>query len=248
MTQDQQGPGGSPQGPARGSVRMRACIAGMRVGMSVPAAVLFATALGFGALARDGGFSFGHTVFVTTTMFALPNQVMLFDQLSRNETMAATAIAVALTAMRLLPMTVTLMPLLDRPGRRLWTDLGLSHFVAISTWLEGNRHLPAKTSEERVPFFLGVGVVVASVMIIATIIGYALSAQLPSLITVALLFATPVYFFLSLVATARTRLDALAIAAGGTLIPVMQSIVPGHDLLATGLVGGTLAFLLGRRR
>lgn len=248
MTKEQERAGGPLQGAPRTGVRMRACLAGMRVGMSVPAAVLFATALGFGALARDGGFSFAHTVFVTTTMFALPNQVMLFDQLSRNETIAATAIAVALTAMRLLPMTVSLMPLLERPGRRLGTDLALSHFVAISTWLEGNRHLPAKTPAERVPFFLGVGIVVASVMIVATIIGYAVAGQLPSLITVALLFATPVYFFLSLVATARTRLDALAIAAGGSLIPVMQYVVPGYDLLATGLVGGTLAFLLGRRR
>lgn len=231
-----------------GRVRLRAFLAGARVGMSVPAAVLFATSIGFGTMARDGGFGFGHTLFVTASMFAMPNQVMLLDQLSRGETLLVAAIAVALTAMRLLPMTVTLAPLLDRPRRRLAIDLGLAHFVAISTWLEGNRHLPSKAPSERVPFFLGIGLVVANVMIIATVIGYGMASRVPPLITLALLFTTPVYFFLSLLATARTRLDAWAIMAGTGLIPVMHVIAPGYDLLATGLVGGTAAFALARWR
>ncbi len=97
-------------------------------------------------------------------------------------------------------------------------------------------------------FFLGLGLTVVLTMIIATVIGYAMASRLPPLITLALLFTTPVYFFLSLLATARTRLDAYAIAAGSGLIPMMHAIAPGYDLLATGLVGGTAAFLLGRWR
>lgn len=236
----------APQPPV--PPRKAAFMAGLRVGMSVPAAVLFATAVGFGAMARDGGFSFGHTLFATATMFAMPNQVMLFDQLARNETFLIVIIAVALTAMRLLPMTVTLAPLLDRPQRRLAHDLALSHFVSISTWLEGHRHLPGKPEAERVPFFLGLGITVVVTMIVATVIGYAMASRLPPLITLALLFTTPIYFFLSLLATARTRLDAYAIAAGSGLIPVMYFLVPGYDLLATGLIGGTAAFVLGRWR
>lgn len=238
----------SPPTPPAPVSRQAAFTAGLRVGMSVPAAVLFATAIGFGAMARDGGFSFGHTLFVTVTMFAMPNQVMLFDQLARNETMLIVVIAVALTAMRLLPMTVTLAPLLDRPRRHLGQDLVLSHFVSISTWLEGHRHLPGKPAPERVPFFLGLGLTVAVTMIVATVIGYGMASRLPPLITLALLFTTPIYFFLSLLATARTRLDAYAIAAGSGLIPVMYYVAPGYDLLATGLIGGTAAFLLGRMR
>ena len=124
----------------------------------------------------------------------------------------------------------------------------LSHFVSISTWLEGHRHLPGKPEPDRVPFFLGLGITVVLTMIVATVIGYAVASSLPPLITLALLFTTPIYFFLSLLATARTRLDAYAIAAGTGLIPVMHFFAPGYDLLATGLVGGTAAFLLGRAR
>lgn len=214
----------------------------------MPAIVLFATALGFGALMRDGGFTFAQAAFVTATMFAMPNQVMLIDQLSRNETLAATALAVALTAMRLLPMTVTLVPLLARPKQRLSVDLAASHFVAITTWLEGNRHLPKLPPPQRLPFFLGLGSTIAGLMLIGTLLGYGIAERVPPLLTTALLFTTPVYFFLSLITTSRSRLDFAAVGAGAGLVPVAHYLVPGFDLLATGLVGGTLAFVLTRRR
>ncbi|HEX5958570.1 MAG TPA: branched-chain amino acid ABC transporter permease, partial [Hyphomicrobiaceae bacterium] len=69
---------------------------GLRVVLSVPAALLIAAGLGFGALARDGGLTIGHTTFLTAGMFALPNQVLLVDQLVRNETLLAAAFAVSL--------------------------------------------------------------------------------------------------------------------------------------------------------
>lgn len=225
-----------------------AVLFGMRVGCSVPALVLFSTALGFGALMRDGGFSFAQAAFVTGTMFAMPNQVMLIDQFSRNETLAATALAVALTAMRLLPMTVSLIPMLDRPKRRLVVDLAASHFVTITTWLEGNRHLPKLATQLRVPFFLGLGGTIAGLMLLGTLLGYGIAQRVPPLVTTALLFTTPVYFFLSLITTSRSRMDFVAVGAGTVLVPVAHYVVPGFDLLATGLVGGTLAFLLTRRR
>jgi hypothetical protein len=58
----------------------------------------------------------------------------------------------------------------------------------------------------------------------------------------------PVYFLLSLLATSQSRMDVLALAIGCALAPVLYLVAPGFDLLATGLVGGTLAFLLGGRR
>src|SRR5262245_66559956 len=79
---------------------------GLSLVVSVPAALLFAAGLGFGALARDGGFSIAQTAFITGGMFALPNQVVLVDQLARNETRLAVAVAVALAALRLLPLAV----------------------------------------------------------------------------------------------------------------------------------------------
>ncbi|MDX2202426.1 MAG: AzlC family ABC transporter permease [Hyphomicrobiaceae bacterium] len=237
---------GDPPSPAPGMSVRQAFGRGLKVGASVPAAVLFATALGFGVLARDAGFGLAQTLFISGAVFAMPNQVMLVDQLSRNETLAITALAVALTAMRLLPMTVTLAPLLDRPQRRLGVDLALSHLVTITTWLEGNRHLPSLAPAARVPFFAGLGLMIVVALMAGTALGYTAAASVPQPITTALLFATPVYFFLSLITTSRLRADFIAVGAGALLVPIVHAMAPGLDLLGAGLVGGTLAFLARR--
>jgi predicted branched-subunit amino acid permease len=221
---------------------------GLTLIASVPAAVLFGTALGFGALARDGGFTVGHAAFLSLGMFALPNQVVLVDQLARNETLAAAALAVTFTAFRLLPMTVTLAPLL-RGGRPRWLlEITASHFIAITTWIEANRRLPHLAPDLRAPYHLGSGVAIALAMLLGALAGYALVGGLPPAVAAALLFMNPLYFILSLIATSRLRMDFAAIALGCGLAPVFYFIAPGFDLLATGVIGGTLAFLLGRRR
>ena len=212
----------------------------------MPAAVLFATALGFGALARDGGFTLGHAVFLAVSMNALPNQVVLVDQLARNETLAAAALAVTLAAVRLLPMTATLMPLVRHERPRLLLELLAAHFIAITTWIEGNRRLPSLPPEFRLAHYLGMGVAISSSMVLGTATGYGLAAGVPAVVAGALLFLTPLYFVLSLLATSRTRTDYTAVVLGGALGPAFYLLVPGLDLLATGLTAGTVAFVWGR--
>jgi predicted branched-subunit amino acid permease len=221
---------------------------GTRLVVSVPAFVLLSTTIGFGALTRDGGFELAHAVFITVTTFALPNQVVLIDQLMRGATLAGAALAVTLTAVRLMPMTVTLVPLIRGTRRRRLLEIVAVHFVAISTWIEGNRRLAAMPEDERLPFHLGVGAAMLAMMLAGTIVGYTLVAGVPPVVNAALLFTTPLYFFLSLIATSRSRMDYAAVALGCALTPALYLLVPGFDLLLGGVVGGTVAFLLGRTR
>ena len=216
---------------------------GLRLALSVPAFVLFSTSIGFGALARDGGFQLAHAVFMSATMFALPNQVVLVDQLARGATLAGAALAVTLTAVRLMPMTVTLVPLLRGTRRRLGLEILAVHFIAISTWIEGHRRLPGLPPDLRLPHHFGVGAAMACMIMLGTITGYVLVAGLPPIVNAALLFTTPLYFFLSLVSTSQSRMDLAAVGIGCALAPALFLVAPGFDLLATGLIGGTLAFL-----
>ena len=224
-----------------------AFVRGLLIVFSVPAFVLFATALGFGALARDSGFTLAQAAFLSLTMFALPNQVVLVDQLARGATLAGAALAVTLAAVRLFPMVATLAPAFrgSRP-RRLLEFFG-GHLIAITTWIEGNRRLPALPPDLRLAHHLGIGIAMTIVMLLGSVAGHALAGNVPPVISAALLFTTPLYFVLSLVATSQSRMDLAAIVLGCGLAPALYLVVPDFDLLATGLIGGTLAFVWGQR-
>ena len=215
---------------------------GLRAGYSVAAFVLFATALGFGALARDAGFTLGQAAFLSVTMFALPNQVVLIDQLARGASIAGAALAVTLAAVRLFPMVATTMPTLRGSRRRPLLELLAAHFVAVTTWIEGTRRLPAVAPELRLAHHLGIGVAVCIMMVLGSVAGFLLTGGVPAPVSAALVFTTPLYFIMSLVISSQSRMDMAAIVLGCGLAPLLYLVVPGFDLLATGLIGGTLAY------
>jgi predicted branched-subunit amino acid permease len=216
---------------------------GLRAGYSVAAFVLFATALGFGALARDAGFSLGQATFLSVTMFALPNQVVLIDQLARGATLAGAALAVTLAAVRLFPMVAATMPTLRGSTRRPFLELLAAHFVAVTTWIEGTRRLPAVAPDLRLAHHLGIGAAVCVMMVLGSVAGFLLTGSVPPPVSAALIFTTPLYFIMSLVISSQSRMDMMAVVLGCGLAPLFYLIVPGFDLLAAGLIGGTAAFL-----
>jgi predicted branched-subunit amino acid permease len=216
---------------------------------STPAALLFMTAIGFGALSRDLGFTWGQAAFLSAFLYALPAQVMLVDQLARGAAVVAAAFAVSLTAIRLLPMTVSLLPYLkDERGLRPIHWLAV-HLVAITVWLEGGRRLPDLPPHLRLPHFFGIGTAMIAATVGGTLAGFGLAGAVPPLVSAVLLFITPVYFLLSLAIGARLPMDWLAIGAGVVLGPLLYLVTPGFDLLLTGVIGGTAAWLVkwGRR-
>jgi predicted branched-subunit amino acid permease len=244
---------GEAMPPASPSSHPRAFAYGLSAIVSVPAVLLFSAGIGFGALARDGGFSVLHTAVITGGIYALPNQVLLVDQLARNETILAAAFAVTLAGLRLLPMTVTLVPLLKGSGRRASRlrralETVAVHFVAVSPWVEALRRLPRLAPDLRLAGHIGLGLAFWIAMMAGALTGYALAGSVPPSVSATLLFVTPIYFLLSLLATAASRMDLIAIGLGCGLAPVFYIAAPGFDLLATGLVGGTLAFLMRGRR
>ena len=234
---------------AASSGRWRAFFRGIAAApLGVPGFVMFATAMGFGALARDLGLTAGHTVFMGLTIYALPGQVVLIDELSRGTGLLAAALAVTFTAVRMLPMTVSLVPLL-RDGRRLGPLHVLAvHFVSVTSWIEGHRHLPRLAEHERLAFFLGMGASFACLLSLGSLAGYVVAGALPPLLSAALLLMTPMYFLMSMLEGARKLKDAAPIVLGAALGPVMFWLVPGFDLMITGLVGGTLGWLAMRGR
>jgi hypothetical protein len=61
-----------------------------------------------------------------------------------------------------------------------------------------------------------------------------------------LLFLTPIYFLLSMLVASGTRMDRLALGFGFALGPVVYLMLPGFELILSGLIGGGGAYLAGR--
>jgi predicted branched-subunit amino acid permease len=220
---------------------------GLGGAFSIPGLILFAGAAGFGALARDAGLSLFNAVFMMGVFFALPAQVVMMDQLARGGSILAGAFAVALTAIRLLPMTVALMPLL-KGDKSSWRQVLAVHFIAVTAWIEGMRRLPTIPQPLRLAYFIGLGTSFVGATLAGAAFGFLLAGAVPSILAAALLFMTPVYFFVSLLATARGGVDYIALALGSMLGPVFYVLVPGFDLLLGGIVGGTVAYFSGKYR
>lgn len=210
--------------------------------------VLTASAMGFGALARDLGFTIWHAGYLSIVFYALPAQVVVLDQLGRGLSLVAAAFAVSLTGIRLLPMTVTLMPMLRDPKGRRWLELLAVHFVAVTAWLEALRRLNGVPPDLRLSHFLGFGISFLMCTVFGAVAGHMLAGVVPAAISAALLFMTPIYFVLSLISSSRTRADVMAIGLGLALGPPMYLLAPGFDLLLAGVIGGSISWAAGRRR
>jgi predicted branched-subunit amino acid permease len=204
--------------------------------------VLFASFIGFGGLIRDIGFPLGAAVLSTLLVWALPAQVLLVGGYAAGNAAPVIALAVALSSVRLFPMTAAILPYLRGARRAMGVQLVAAHFVAVTAWIEGMRHLPKLPQEGRLPFFFGLAVPLVLSSMVSTAIGYQLAGTLPRALAIGLLFLTPLSFLIQLSHNARDIVDRLALLFGLLLAPVFAEFGGRLDLLWTGLVGGAAAW------
>jgi predicted branched-subunit amino acid permease len=237
-----------PPHPLAGATSAKAFLAGMRATPLIPGLILVSAVGGFGALAQAAGTTLGEALFITAAVFALPGQLVLIEELSRGASLTVAAIGVALSSIRLLPMVVVIAPYLRGSRLPRLLEYVASHWVAVTLWVEGLRTLPLLPAEARLPYFLGSAVVLWSIATFTTGLGYVASGGLPGIVSAALMFLMPIYFMTSLIGAARgSRMELIALGLGLLAGPLLYKLLPGFDLLATGLIGGTIAFLLGRK-
>ena len=228
------------------TTRLTAAWRGARETTLLPALILFSTFLGFGTLTNQTGFTWLDTVLMSAFIFALPGQVVLVDEITRGASLLAATLAVTATGVRLLPMTVALLPMVRDRKVPKWMEFALAHFVAVTVWIESLRRGPDVPKHLRAAYMLGIAGLLMSASLSGAIAGFVIAEQVPRLIAAALLFVTPLYFLCGMLASSRTIANLLPIAAGLTLGPVFHLYWPSFDLLLTGLVGGTASFLMTR--
>lgn len=221
--------------------------AGMISALGMPALVLGASYVGFGALIRQSGMSLPQGLASTIAGWALPGQIALVEVYATGGTLLAATLAVALANARLLPMVLTLMPLLRTERGRLKPIYFLAaHFIAITGWAITMQRGPDMPPAQRLPFFAGFTATLWLATVFCTALGFMLVGVIPSYVTLGLVFINPLYFMLIFLADFRHRNRALALAFGAILGPIFYLLDPDWGLLATGLIAGTFAFVIDR--
>lgn len=221
---------------------------GIRSVVSIPGLALFVSAVGFGGLAQSVGWPLLPSMFATFIVYALPSQFVFIGSLAAGASLLGAAFAVTLSAVRLLPMTVSLLPLLRSGGARTWQLLLAAQFIAMTVWLESFRHMPGMPAEGRLRFYSGLTSMLVLFSVLGTGAGYVLATELPAPLATGLVAVTPLYFLYSLEKGARGNIDRLAIVLGFALGIIAVYATPGFELLVAGVVGGTIAYILERRK
>jgi len=218
------------------------------VASTVLTLVLFATYLGIGALAHDSHFSLAWALASTALVWAGPAQIILISTLGSGATVVQAVIAVTVSAIRLFPMVVSVLPMMRTPQTKRRHLVLATHLIAITLWVECFRLLPQVLRERRIAFTHGLGAGLVSVFLLATTVGYGLAANLPELFAAAILMLTPLAFLLSTARNCRQLADNLALGLGLALFPLVATFHTGVDILISGVSAGTVAYGVHWRR
>jgi predicted branched-subunit amino acid permease len=209
--------------------------------------VLFGTYIGLGALAHDFGFGLGWMILATVLIWAAPAQVILISTLG-SASLIEVALAVSLSSVRFMPMVVALLPMLKDANTRPRHLILPAHLTAISAWVEAMRLLPRQPRGRRIAFFNGLAGGLISSAIAGSVVGFHMAAEVPPVFAAGLLFLTPLSMLMSITRNSGALLDRLALALGLVIGPLIAATKIGLDLMWTGIIAGTIAYVVHRLR
>lgn len=231
---------------ARPGDRLRWFGRGLAVWFSFPGLALVGAYIGFVGLARESGIGYWPTVFMSFIVYALPGQVVLVGSILSGLSLPAAAFAVGLSSVRLMPMTVAIMPEMRGPRTPQWLLYLLSHFVAVTAWVLALERFPSMPQEVRTAYFAGIGCVTCFGNTLVVAFAYPLVGGLPPMLSAGLFLLTPIYFLMSMWGSAREKAGYVALGSGLVLGPLFHLVAPQASLLAAGLIGGGGAYAYHR--
>jgi predicted branched-subunit amino acid permease len=221
---------------------------GAREAAGVPAAVLIAGYLGFGALAAAHQIPLAVAVASTAMIWALPGQIIFLEMHTMAAPVAATVLGVMLSSARFLPMTLMLLPEMRDARHRAWKYYLVAQLLSLSGWTMAVARFPDMPKPQRLAWFYGFTLVLMAASALSTAAGYLGADRLPPLARLGLVFMVPMYYLLILTGAVRDRTAALGLACGAVAGPLAYLATPEWSVLAGGLAGGTAAYLIVSRR
>jgi len=212
--------------------------------LSLPAFILFFTMMGFGSLARSAGFGAEMAAVASLLIWGLPGQLAMVELTRTGQGLMAIVFACSLANARFLPMVVSFMPTLARGRASLPRMLLDAQLLSINSWAMCMREFPQVAAHYRHRYYVTFASSILLAAVAGTLLGYHIAVLLPVTLVLGLIFVSPLFFALVLSAVPG-RAERMSMLLGCATIPLSHSLWPAVDLLITGLVGGSLGFVLG---
>jgi predicted branched-subunit amino acid permease len=184
----------------------------------------------------------------TAVIWALPGQIVFVEMHTLGAPLVATLLAVMLSSARFLPMTLMLMPEMRDARHRAWKYYLVAQLLSLSGWTMAVARFPDLPRAQRLGWFYGFALVLMAASAASTAAGYLGADRLTPAARLALVFTVPVYYLLILTGAARDRVAALGLACGAIAGPLAYLAAPQWSVVAGGLVGGSAAYLILRKR
>lgn len=220
----------------------------LREGAAGAALALASSFFALGALFGESGLTLMQSAAFSVFTFALPGQLVAAQLFAGGAGALAVLAAVLFVNARLAPMTVSLLPLL-RPARgRSALDFVIAHWIAVTSWVFFMGTYREVREADRLRWFVVAGMFFWLAGIVATIGGYLAGALLPRSLLLGLLFLNPAYFLYMMLRSLAKKSDAFAMLAGMVLLPPIHYVLPEWDILAAGVIGGTIVFVLTNKK
>jgi len=210
-----------------------------------PAIALGCCFIAIGALLKNLGFNFQETVFSTMLTYALPGSLVMAESLLIGASLLNIFLSVWFVNARLYPMAVSLFPLMMHKNQPKWKYYFSCHFIAVSAWLIMKSNYEKIEKEHRIDFWIGIGSATWSVAVLGTICGFYFSEYLNKEMMMGLAVVNPIYFLCMMVGASKTLEITLSVLLGLSLGPIFYFLSPEWSVLLGGLVGGSVAYLIG---
>jgi len=224
----------------------QACGLAARDALGFPSIMLLASMTGFGSLARESGLSLGMALSSTVGIWGLPGQVALAELHAAGVSAAFIILASSMANARFMPMAVSFIPLMREGVKNYGWMFVLVQLMSINSWAAGQRAFPNIAADIRVNYYVTFAGICMIAGLIGTTIGFFGVGAMPASAALGLIFLNPL-FFAVLIAGTILRPAVIAIIVGIPLGPIFHFLSPDWGLPVTGIVGGTLAFLIHRK-
>ena len=210
-----------------------------------PAIALTCCFIAIGALFKNLGFNIQESIFSTVLTYALPGSLVMAESMLIGASLLNIFLAVWIVNARLYPMAVSLFPLMMHKSQPKWKYYFSCHFIAISAWLIMKSNYKKIPKKHRIDYWIGIGSATVSVSVIGTFLGFSFSEYLNKDMMLGLAILNPVYFLCMMIGASKTIPVTLSVLLGTILGPIIYLFSPEWSILIAGIIGGTLAYLVG---